>query len=343
MNYRLKLLSYVVMAYMLLAFAWWTILLNQKNEEAYEAKREMLRVAKMANSTYTTEAEFRQSDRYTNLRERYKRRQAMIFGESLVFVLSLFVGFWFINKGYRDIIKNSRSKTNFLLSISHELKSPVASVKLALETILKRDLDKSQLEQVAGGAIAETERLKSLIGNLLLAARLEEAYEINKEPVDSGKVLHQIVNIEKIKFQDADIELHLQAGTEEIYTDKFAFATIMHNLIENALKYSGENPKVEVVLKKRETALEIAVADQGVGIPDEEKDRIFEKFYRLGHEITRSTKGTGLGLFIINKMVEALNGKIQVEDNDPAGSVFRILLKNHLNTPGLSEGRENRD
>jgi signal transduction histidine kinase len=329
-NNRLRLLSYVVIGYMLLAFAWWTILLNTKNEEAYTANKEMLRVAMMANGTYTTEAEFRQTERYTNLKDRYKRRQFMIFGESLVFVMSLFIGFWLINKGYRDIIKNSRSKTNFLLSISHELKSPVASIKLALETIRKRELQKNQLDKIAEGALSETERLKTLISNLLLAAKLEEPYRIHKEVVKTDEMLRQIIGIEQVKFPEADIILELSPEVEIVSTDKFAFGTILHNLVENALKYSDDKPFVKVALFREGADLKIEVADRGIGVPDSEKERIFEKFYRLGQEITRKTKGTGLGLFIIHRMVSALNGKIWVEDNDPKGSVFKVSLKNHI-------------
>lgn len=315
---------------MLLAFAWWTVLLNNKNEEAYTARMEMLRVAYMVDGTYETEAQFKQSHRYKELRERYKRRQLMIFGESLVFVLSLFIGFWLINKGYRDIIQNSKSKTNFLLSISHELKSPVASVKLALETILKRDLSSAQIKRISSGALSETDRLKELISNLLLAAKLEYKYEITLEKVHVEDILKQIVEVEKIKFPDADVKVEVSTESQYIETDRFAFSTILHNLVENALKYSGENKKVVISMGAEGRNLRLKVEDQGVGIPDDEKSRIFDKFYRVGSEMSRETKGTGLGLFIIFRMVKALKGNISVEDNDPVGSVFNILLPNHI-------------
>nr|MBS0037041.1 HAMP domain-containing histidine kinase [Saprospiraceae bacterium] len=330
MNQKLRLLSYVVIAYMLLAFAWWTILLNTKNEEAYTAKKESLKISMMVDGTYTTEAEFIQTEKYTALKDRYKRRQLMIFGESLVFVISLFIGFWLINKGYRDIIKNSKNKTNFLLSISHELKSPVASVRLALETLIKRDLEKSQLKKISAGALKENTRLGALIENLLLAAKLEESYEINREVVRVADIILPIVNNEKLKYPSAEIQINIDDSVKLIHTDKFALHTILNNLIENALKYSPGIKRVLIQFKAADNDLLIEVGDQGVGIPKEEKERVFDKFYRLGAEITRTTKGTGLGLFIISKMVKALGGNIAVKDNDPRGSVFIVKLKNQV-------------
>lgn len=331
MNNKLRLLSYAVIAYMLLAFAWWTILLNNKNQDAYTAKKELLRLVTQVDGKYTNETEFRQLDRYKTLKERYERRQLMIFGESLVFVISLFIGFWFINKGYREIIRNSRNKTNFLLSISHELKSPVASIKLALETLRRRKtLNAEQVTKITQGGLSETERLKSLIENLLLAARLEDSYQINLEKINARELLDQIIVSEKIRFPEFTIQLDIDSQVEEIITDRFAFSTIMNNLIENALKYSEDQKNILIQLKPDGSSLQVEVADWGIGIPDEEKDKVFEKFYRLGAEITRKTKGTGLGLFIISKMVKALNGKIFIKDNTPRGSVFILKLNNHI-------------
>lgn len=304
--------------------------MNNKNEEAYTAKKESLKISMMVDGSYTTEAEFTRTDKYLALRERYHRRQKMIFGESLVFVISLFIGFWLINKGYRDIIKNSKNKTNFLLSISHELKSPVASVRLALETLIKRDLEKSKVQKISAGALKENTRLGALIENLLLAAKLEESYEINREEVRVEDIILPIVSNEKLKNPSAEIKINIDDKVKLIHTDKFALHTILINLIENALKYSPEIKRVQIQFKAVDNDLLLEVSDQGMGIPKEEKDRIFDKFYRLGAEITRTTKGTGLGLFIISKMVKALGGNIAVKDNDPRGSVFIVKLKNQV-------------
>ncbi len=330
MNNRLRLLSYVVIAYMLLAFAWWTVLLNNKNEEAYQARKDYLRIVAIAEDTYGSEEQFTLQENYRELKERYDRRQFMIFGESLVFVISLFIGFWLINKGYNGIIRNSRNKTNFLLSISHELKSPVASVRLALETLLKRDLNGDQIKKISRSALSENTRLSHLIDNLLLAAKLEEPYELHPEKFNIEDLVHTIRLNERLKFPDAIIDIDVARDVREIYTDKFAVQTILINLIGNALKYSPDEKKVMVRIFKKPNQWVLTVADCGMGIPDKEKDKVFDKFYRLGSEFTRKTKGTGLGLFIISKMVKALSGNISVKDNDPTGTVFTIHFKNQV-------------
>ncbi|MEM1322580.1 MAG: histidine kinase dimerization/phospho-acceptor domain-containing protein, partial [Bacteroidota bacterium] len=178
-NTRLRLLSNVVIGYMMIAFAWWSVLLFTKNRDAFLAKVDNMAIVMAAQKEVRDAAEFRQTEAYKALEKKYKRQEWMILGEAVVFVISLVIGVWLINRGYNEEMKAERQRRNFLLSITHELKSPLASIKLILETFKKRELGKVQIDKLSSGALKETDRLHSLVNDLLLAARMETAYQPN--------------------------------------------------------------------------------------------------------------------------------------------------------------------
>ena len=111
-----------------------------------------------------------------------------------------------------------------------------------------------------------------------------------------------------------------------IYGDRFSFSSVIYNLIENAIKYSAADAEITVALTGDEKNAYLSVKDTGIGIPGTEKSRIFERFYRIGTEETRKTKGTGLGLFIVKHVVEMHKGSIQVKNNSPKGSIFEVSI-----------------
>ncbi|MEK7255138.1 MAG: HAMP domain-containing sensor histidine kinase [Bacteroidota bacterium] len=329
----MRLLSYVVMGYMLLAFTWWALLLHAKNEEVFEAKKALVILKKEASGAGTSEADLLRMPEYQELEEKYHRQHQMIFGEGIMFILTLLAGLWFIYRGYnRELIANQQ-RHNFLLAITHELKSPIASIQLVLETLQKRELPKSQADNLAAKAQLENERLLELVENLLLSARLETAYKPVFEEFNLQNLLEDL--LAKLADKHPEAEFSLQASDNPdgsgqtlppIKADKSGITSLVLNLLENAVKYSGGKPVVEVRLSETEKCFVLEFADQGIGIPATEKQRIFEKFYRIGSEETRQTKGTGLGLFIVRQIVKAHKGRLSVLDNQPKGTIFKIEL-----------------
>jgi len=324
-NIKLRLLSYFVIAYMLIAFTWWSILLYQKNKDAYLAKTELLRMGMIAEDLYKTEEHFRHSTSYIKLTEKYKRQEWMIFGEAGVFIISLVLGIYFINRGYNREIEIAQQRRNFLLSITHELKSPIASIRLVIETFLKRKLKPEQKTKLGNNAIADVERLNELVNNLLMAAKLENAYQPHLEQLELSDLVRDITDNMEEKFPKIIFRKKIESNIELIEGDKMGFISIITNLIENAVKYNqSNNPEIEINLSLNKSKILFEVADNGIGISDKEKKNIFERFYRVGSEDTRRTKGTGLGLYIVNQIVKAHKGKIQVLDNQPIGTKFKI-------------------
>lgn len=259
-------------------------------------------------------------------------RREMIIGEG-VFFLIIFVIFSFRLKGafVRDF-KRQDQQRNFLLAVTHELKSPLASIKLYLQTMLKRSLSKEQQDQFISNSLKDIERLDYLVENVLIATKLEGVRpNFPKEVLNLSELIEGVAELlQKNACTSQVIEIDVEPEVY-IYADHFAFTNVVTNLIENAVKYSPASETIKVSLRadaQNGTAL-FSVADLGAGIPPEEKKRIFDKFYRVGQEETRKTKGTGLGLYIVKTVLEKHQAQIMVRDNSPSGTVFEITLKTY--------------
>jgi len=256
-------------------------------------------------------------------------RIGMILGELSVFIIIFSVGAYFLHKSINSERRLHQQQKNFLLSVTHELKSPLASIKLYLQTIQKRDLDREQQLNFIGKCLVDIERLNDMVENMLIASRIDNSsYTFPKEKFNLSELVQTIVNrlqVNKCDCNQQIIAAEVDPGIE-IVGDKFALSSMINNLVENAIKYSGPCEVVEVKLRRKEQSVHLMVADHGIGISDVEKPRIFEKFYRVGNEDTRNTKGTGLGLFIVKHVLDKHEATIKVRDNKPSGSVFEVVF-----------------
>jgi signal transduction histidine kinase len=216
-----------------------------------------------------------------------------------------------------------RQQKNFLLSVTHELKSPIAAVKLYLQTLEKRDLERPKQIELLQKAIIESNRLDQLVENILVAAQIDNhVLLIQKEKSNLSEFIRNFIN----EFSDK-YSIALESEIENdifLSFDSIAFRSILVNLLENAVKYSHSAPEISVKLWTKSNSIFVSVADQGIGIQDEEKLRVFEKFFRSGNEETRQSKGTGLGLYIVKYLVEHHQGSISIRSNTPKGSIFEL-------------------
>ncbi len=256
-------------------------------------------------------------------------KTGMIMGEGLTFVIVFTVGALSLHKSVKREKKLQEQKRNFLLSVTHELKSPLASIKLLLQTIQKRSLTKEQILDFIDKSLLDIERLDDMVENMLLASKIDnQSYTFPKATFNLSGLVDSIVNRLQITKCDCNQQI-INAEIEpkiEITGDKFALTSVVTNLIENAVKYSKPCEVVGVKLFLKEDKIYLQVADHGIGIADEEKSRIFDKFYRVGSEDTRNTKGTGLGLYIVKEVLNKHQASIRVKDNRPAGSIFEVVF-----------------
>ncbi len=254
----------------------------------------------------------------------------MVVGEGSVFVLLLALGIFTIYKTIRHEIELARMQRNFLLSVTHELKTPVAAGKLFLQTLLKHNFDKEKQIELLQKSVRENDRLTALIDKVLLATTLDSSnLPISKENQSlSGLTETLVKQISEGIGEHHQIETSIQP---DIYFnfDQESMHSILQNLIENAIKYSPKGSRINISLNQNQSRIKLAVSDNGPGIAKEDLPYIFDKFYRSGNEDTRSAKGTGLGLFIVKHLVGLHNGNIYVEANQPQGSSF-IVEFNHI-------------
>ena len=297
MMIRSKILIYLLAFYVLLQFVWW----------GYQ----IIDLGALADQS----------------QEDTSRRIIMIIGEGGVFILILMAGFWKIQQSIAKEIQLSQRQNNFMLSVTHELKTPLTSIQLALQTLKKRNLKAEDQADLIAKALGANQRLSSLIDNIINASRLESNDFTPRLEIFPLKTFLQNKATE-LKTTHKQASIILNCAVEIMHADTYMLETIFNNLLENAIKYSGDNPKLEILVKKNGTFTEIIISDQGPGITAEEKQQIFKKFYRVGSEISRSQKGSGLGLFITSEFIQLHKGRIKCENNKPAGTKFIIELPN---------------
>jgi len=322
-----RILFYGLLLYVLLFFGWWSNLQYSQMSQLDAAKKEIFQYeiemtcdsAQIANLVNTIE--------YQAIGKNTKRRKFVIMVGAAVLFMTIMTGFWYIEGGFRREVALANQQRNFLLSITHELKSPIASVRLILETFRKHELSREKTVQFAGRSLKELERLNQLVNNILLAAKVENTNPWYEERLEMNELVDGVLEQVRSKFPNVRFSSRFDGDANYVMADRTAIATIAFNLIENAVKYSSSgNTEIQTIVRQKKGRIFFKVADNGIGIPDEDKGRIFDKFYRVGSENTRKTKGTGLGLYIVKQIVKTHNGSIVVRNNSPQGSVFEVTL-----------------
>lgn len=256
------------------------------------------------------------------------RKERMWITEGITFFIVLLIGIYWIYSSFAARIEMNNQQRNFLLSITHEFKTPLASLKLYLQTMQKRILEKEQLDKIILNSIKDVERLDELSENVLMATKIEGlGYNYSFTRLNFSELLEETVTkVMHPKLGKFDLIKNIDSN---LFTmgDRLTLSLVITNLLENACKYSSEGGKISVVLKPlSEDQFCLRIGDEGPGIPDNEKKKIFRKFYRIGNEDTRKTKGTGLGLFIVKEVSKRHGAKVSIIDNKPQGSIFDITL-----------------
>lgn len=259
-----------------------------------------------------------------------KSKDKWMYGtEGAVMVLLLIWGIIWIYGSLQSRINFNRRQNNFMLTITHELKTPLASVKLYLETMQKRHLEKEQTATIIRNSIVEVNRLRDLVDNILMASQLESNnFELQKVEINISKIINRTIDAFAIPRQ---LQGRIITDIEEnvfVQTDEHALESILVNLLSNAVKYSPADKPINITLQQAKDHVILSIKDFGPGINDDDKANIFKKFYRIGDERTRQTKGSGLGLFIVKNLLNLLDAHIYVKDNHPTGTIFELHIDN---------------
>jgi K+-sensing histidine kinase KdpD len=314
---RTTLIFSVLVGYIVLQFLWWEVLLVRQSDNIILLKQNIA-----ALSSSDDQIIFRE---IADLQKKKTVRVYMIVGEGTVFLLILLFGVYQVRKSIKRESELANQKSNFILSVSHELKTPIAATKLQLQTLLKHDLERDKQKELLNNALIENNRLHKLVDNVLMANQIENNnLSIQKENLNLSELLENTVKRYFSKYVEKKyISLNIESAI--FYSgDKELLPSIFINLIENAIKYSYERIEIEIVLKNTTNTPILEINDQGCGIPDNEKETVFQKFFRSGSENIRKTKGTGIGLFIVKSICDLHQITIKIMNNQPKGSVFQI-------------------
>ena len=229
----------------------------------------------------------------------------------------------------REDERLSQARTDFVTVASHELRTPVTAVHGAARSLRRTDLSDAQRATLLGVIDTESERLATLVEDILLADSLDrEQVAVRTEHVDVAELVDKLVAARHAHAIDQrEIAVTAPApGTLSIETDGQKLQQVLDNLLDNAIKYSPASEPVQVVVTGTPTGVRFEVSDRGAGVPLDESEHIFEKFHRLDPEQTQGAGGSGLGLFIAKRLTEQLGGRIGLERSGASGTTFFVEL-----------------
>jgi signal transduction histidine kinase len=305
-----------MLSYIIAALFFWYFRLQQQNEQMSNFKLMEL---------VADDPGYLQKVEKINVEAR--RKNVQYRGEGLTFLLIIIIGAVFVFRAVRRQFLVSQQQQNFMMAITHELKTPIAVAKLNLETLQKHRLDETKQQKLIQMTLQETNRLNTLTNNILISSQLEGGgYKFVSEEFDLSLIIEKMLDDYQRRFPERSFQREIIKDIE-FYGDPLLVQIMISNLVDNAIKYSPRIGLIIVALFNREGVITIDVKDQGPGIPDAEKSKVFQRFYRIGNEEVRRTKGTGLGLYLCKKIAYDHNGTIRITDNLPTGCTFTIQFR----------------
>ena len=260
-----------------------------------------------------------------SLDQRLDRKSKAWLGEGIVIGLITLIIILAMYIYIDQILRFNLQKTNFMMAVTHELKTPIAAAKLAIETVIRNKNIAAQ-DRVLEISKKNIDRLSGMMERVLLATQFENSLPVAQKKWESCSDIIQkaLVDCQFTDEQILKISLVIPSNFS-IYCDSNMIKIAFINLFTNSIKYSepnGVNIIVSSIINNEHC--QILISDQGIGIPMIERTRIFEKFYRVGNEMTRSRSGSGLGLYLVKQILQLHNARIEVQANNPKGSTFVI-------------------
>ncbi len=319
---RTTFIYWLLLVYIIAALVWWFISLNQQDRmmQSFEISNLRSTVDSAASRVlYEQSAE--------KIAKEHRQNKSKYIGEGSIFLLLILVGAAFVYRSVRRQLNMQQQQQNFMMAVTHELKTPISVTRLNLETLLKYSLDPEKQKKLIRTTLDETARLNFLTNNILISSQLDgDGYQSSKEELNLSGLLADCLNDFKNRFPDRIFKEQIEQDAD-VKGDSLLLQMMINNLLENAIKYSPKECPVSALLKRYRSGIELQISDEGPGIPNEEKKKIFSKFYRIGNEATRKTQGTGLGLYLCRKIARDHNADISVTDNTPRGSTFTVIFK----------------
>lgn len=309
---KLFILYWFLLMYIIAALVFWFMELEKQNKRMTNYKLSEL----VRDDPYFNQ-------KFEALVSEKERKSAQYIGEGSTFLVVIIIGAIFMYRAVRRQFALQKQQENFMMAVTHELKTPIAVTKLNLETLQKHQLDEMKRQKLLQMTLQETNRLNTLASNILVSAQLETSRSFTKEELDFSDLVKSSVHDFMTRFPDRQWNISIEEETE-LEGDALLLQILVNNLIENAVKYSPVGSAIGCTLEETDGTIILQVSDEGPGIPHAEKKKVFDKFYRIGSEQTRSARGTGLGLYLCKKIAADHNAEITIGDNTPTGSIFTV-------------------
>lgn len=263
---------------------------------------------------------------YEDLMNERERQRWMIIGEGVTFLVLMVFGIYRLRSTIKKEVGVAGRERNFLLSITHELKSPLASAKLNLQTLNSRQLSVEQQQLLLRNTESDVIRLNDLVEKILLASKIgSDNFQIPMEEVLYSEIAEDCADSLTRRHADLQLDIQIEEGIW-VNGDEVMLKSLILNLLENAYKYAPKGSPIGLSLNKSEDMAVLEISDEGKSISDEEKSKIFERFYRIGNEDTRTSTGVGLGLYIVQEVAHMHHGKVKIVDKESKGKIFRVEI-----------------
>lgn len=307
---------WVFLIYIIAALVFWFIALEKQNRQMNNYKLSELLVS---------DPEF--SKKKSEILNDQNRKTTQYISEGITFLALIILGAVFMYRAVRRQFALQRQQENLMMAITHELKTPIAIAMLNLETLQKHKLDKQKQQRLIEMTLQETNRLNVLASNILVSAQLEAGKKSDKEELNFSDLVKSCINDFMRRFPERKWEISITEECE-LKGDALLLQILVNNLLENAIKYSPPQSVIKCNLTENDSHIILCIADEGYGIPAAERKKVFEKFYRIGNEDTRSAKGTGLGLYLCKKISDDHGASIKIEQNYPQGTRLTVKFNN---------------
>lgn len=318
---RVTILYWALLLYIIAALLWWFITLEKQNRQVADQRYEVLLLKKddMGLREY--------GDALFSINDETKRNTTKYLAEGITFLILILVGAFFVYRSVRRQFLVQQQQQNFMMAVTHELKTPISVARLNLETLQKYNLDAEKQKKLIRNTLDETTRLNFLTNNILIASQLEGGrYQSAREELDLSDLLKDCMQDFRNRFPERNFMEEIEPDAA-LKGDPLLLQILINNLVENAVKYSSKESAVKAMLKKYPSGIELNIIDEGPGIPENEKKKIFSRFYRIGNEATRKKQGTGLGLYLCSIIARDHNADISVTNNETRGSNFAVIFK----------------
>lgn len=324
---RAALVLFIVLATVMLAQAvWWIVFMAHMVDEKVDIAVEL-----GAAPGYVEQ-----------LHDQEVGRQVMLGMEGIFFLVLILLGAWLI---YRALVKAEELKfhqQNFLMAVTHELKTPLASMKIYLDSMKSDKIAAEKKTEIIPRMQADLLRLEKLVENILDAGRFERSgYHLSRHHLDLSQLVDKALNdLAALPSKvPVEIERSLNQGAT-ISGDPMALRRAIDAILENSLRYNDqESVKLKVILTTNKNRCRLDISDNGIGLARREASQAFNRFYRAGQELSRSTPGSGLGLFLAREIIRAHDGDITVQsDGVGKGATFTITLRTEQNNEANSAG-----